>query len=37
MEIRDILETPFMMNIVVEVLPQMNEKFSSQNYIKNQF
>ena len=29
MEISEILETPFMMNIVVEVLPQMNEKFSS--------
>ncbi|KAM3137494.1 hypothetical protein pb186bvf_010467 [Paramecium bursaria] len=37
MEISEILETPFMMNIVVEVLPQMNEKFSSQNYIKSQF
>ena len=35
MDISEILETPFMMNIVVEVLPQTNEIFSSQNYIKS--
>ena len=29
MEISEILETPFMMNIVVDIFPQMNEKFSS--------
>ncbi|KAM3133641.1 hypothetical protein pb186bvf_014328 [Paramecium bursaria] len=37
MELTQILETPFMMNIVVEVLPQMNARFSSLNHIKQKF
>ena len=37
MGIEDILDTPFMLNIVVEVLPQMSESLSSSNYIKDSF
>ena len=37
MGIEDILDTPFMLNIVVEVLPQINEALSPSNYIKDSF
>ncbi|KAM3137410.1 hypothetical protein pb186bvf_010590, partial [Paramecium bursaria] len=33
----EILETPFMMNIVVEVLPQMNNEIAQPNTIKQYF